>query len=162
MPISVVPKAIEAPPNSVLLLTSLKVTEPYFCFLIELDQKKWKQHNWNITITKFKVQKFLLKSVSWSIMLLNAELHWWNQTFSITLIKSLWKSCISPFRCETNIAQMHIRLDSAQAPKLSLPSSCRTESSENLPTVLKKIRNLSKMLSQPAAYQQLSLRKAKE
>lgn len=161
MPISVVPKAIEAAPKSVLLHTSLKVTEPYFCFLlIELDQKKWEQHNWNTTITKFKVQNF--HSNMWSIVLLNVELHWWNQTFSITLIKSLWKSCISPFRYETNIAQMHIKLDSAQAPKLSLSSSCRTESSENLATVLKKIRNLSKILSQPAAYQQLSLRKAKE
>lgn len=38
---TVVPNTTEAAPNSVLLLTSVKVTEPYFCFLLtELGEKK--------------------------------------------------------------------------------------------------------------------------
>lgn len=52
---TVVPNTTEAAPNSVLLLTSVKDTEPYFCFLLTaLGEKKWKQHTWNTTVTKFK------------------------------------------------------------------------------------------------------------
>lgn len=41
--------------------------------------------------------------------LLNLEQRLQTQTLSITLTKSLWKSCISFFRYETNIAQKLIK-----------------------------------------------------